>query len=107
MTWEDLLKKVEKKFGLPPSEEALLFLIGLNELGTWPAGEERQVKADLIRLGTAVLLCRAGYLERVGTEAEGWPIYQRKALLPPWPAAEQRRFLREAILHYFAEIGEL
>jgi len=107
MTWEELLEKIEKRFGAPPSEEALLFLIGLNELGGWPAGEERQVKADLIRLGTAVLLCRAGYLERTGTDAEGWPVYERRAALPPWPAAQQRHFLREAILSYFAEIGEL
>ncbi|MCX7980084.1 MAG: hypothetical protein N3A68_03420 [Bacteroidia bacterium] len=107
MTWDALLEKVTQKYGTNPSEEALLFLIGLNTLGFYPEGEEKKVKTELIQLGTLVLLERAGYMRRTGTDSEGWPTWKRTQELPPWKPGEQRRFLREALLQYFSEIWEL
>ncbi|MCX7605908.1 MAG: hypothetical protein N2170_01415 [Bacteroidia bacterium] len=105
--WESLTAKVSAKYGGEPSEESLLFLIGLHEWGDYPPGEEKRVKADLIQLGVLVLLERAGFMRRTGVDAEGWPTWERTQPIPSWSPGEQRRFLREAIIDYFAEIWEL
>jgi hypothetical protein len=107
MTWETLLEAVQARYGGSPSEEALLFLVGLHEMGTYPEGEEKQVKADLIHVGTLTLLERAGFMRRTGTDAQGWPVWERTQPLPAWSPAEQRRFLREALIQYFGQIWEL
>ncbi|MDW8134273.1 MAG: hypothetical protein RMJ66_04325 [Bacteroidia bacterium] len=104
---EDLLTKVAQRYGNRPSIEALLFLIGLNELGFYPEGDERRVKADLIHLGTLVLLERAGYARRVGEMRDRWPKWELSQNLPAWSPQEEENFLREAIIQYYAEIWSL
>ncbi len=105
LTWEALVERIRTQFQVEEvSEEALLFLIGLQELGFYPDGEDKKVKLELIRLGTAVLLERAGFLQRMGTDNEGWPIFVRHRPLPPANPADQRRFLRSQILDYFGAL---
>lgn len=102
LTWEALEARIASQYGSASvSEEALLFLIGLHELGFYPEGEDKAVKTQLIQLGGAVLLERAGFLQRTGTDSEGWPTFTRLESLPPANPAEQRRFLRKQILLYF------
>lgn len=107
MSWDELCREVERRYGGTASEEALLFLVGLNEKGDFPDGDEKLVKLNLIQLGTIVLLARAGYMRLVGRDAEGWPLWERTASLPPWTPAQQRAFLREALIQYFTEIWKL
>lgn len=107
MTWEALCAEVERRFGQPASEELLLFLVGLNERGDFPQGDEKVVKLNLIQLGTLVLLTRAGYMRLAGVDTEGWPLWERARPLPSWTPAQQRAFLREALIQYFTEIWQL
>ncbi len=105
LTWEALVERIRAQFQVEEvSEEVLLFLVGLQELGFYPDGEDKKVKLELIRLGTAVLLERAGFLQRTGTDNEGWPIFVRHRPLPPANPADQRRFLRSQILDYFGAL---
>ncbi|MCS6894558.1 MAG: hypothetical protein NZZ60_00195 [Bacteroidia bacterium] len=107
LTWDRLAVEVERRFGAEISEELLLFLVGLNRMGRFPEGEEKLVKLELIQLGTLVILERAGYMREIGVDAEGWPQWQRLRPLPSWTPGEQRAFLREGLIRYFAEIWEL
>lgn len=107
MTWEELCREVENRYGVAASEELLLFLVGLNEKGDFPEGDEKLVKLNLIQLGTIVLLARAGYMRAIGHDAEGWPLWERTQPLPSWTPAQQRAFLQEALIQYFTEIWEL
>ncbi|MCX8111825.1 MAG: hypothetical protein N3E49_01310 [Bacteroidia bacterium] len=107
MDWETLCAEIERRYAITPSEEVSLFLVGLNRMGYFPEGEERTVKLNLIQLGTLVLLERAGYVREVGQDQDGWPQWERTRPLPSWKPAEQRAFLRKALIEYFAEIWEL
>lgn len=106
LSWEALVQRIQAEFEVESvSEEALLFLIGLEELGFYPEGEDKAVKLELIRLGGAVLLERAEFLRRTGTDKEGWPVFERVRPFPAWNPAQQRQFLRNQIVAYFAGLG--
>ncbi|MCS7152889.1 MAG: hypothetical protein N2253_07310 [Bacteroidia bacterium] len=105
--WEKLCEEAERRYGKQPSEEFLLFLVGLNYMGRFPEGDERVVKLNLIQLGTLVLLARRGYVQEVGKDEQGWPHWEPLQALPSWTPAEEQAFLREVLIEYFAEIWEL
>ncbi|MCS7297514.1 MAG: hypothetical protein RMK19_02695 [Bacteroidia bacterium] len=107
ISWESLCEEVKKRYSINPSEEVLLFLVGLHKMGFFPQGDEKTVKLNLIQLGGLVLLERAGYMREIGTDPEGWPLWERAQSLPSWTPGEQQRFIREALIQYFTEIWEL
>ncbi|MEN2993598.1 MAG: hypothetical protein ABDH91_08630 [Bacteroidia bacterium] len=104
--WDRLAQVLQRRFGKVPTLEELLFLVGLNELGYWPAGEDKQVKYDLIHLGFLTLLERAGYVRRQNTDAEGWPTWVWVQDPPHWDPLDEAAFLREALCAYFAQLWE-
>lgn len=102
--WETLLATMQARFGRRPDLNALLLLIGVQELGQGVAAFTKEQKQDLMHIATCKLFSLSGYyaLERV--DEEGWPHYQ---LLTPVPFAnlkEQERMLKWHILEYFEEL---
>ena len=102
--WETLLAAMHERFGRRPDLNALLLLIGVQELGQGVAAFTKEQKQDLMHIATCRLFSFSGYYELERVDAEGWPHYR---LLTPVPFAnlkEQERMLKWHMLEYFDEL---
>lgn len=104
--WDELMATMQERFGRRPDLNALLLLIGVQELGQGVANFTKEQKQDLMHIATCKLFSLSGHyaLERV--DEEGWPHYK---LLNPVPFAnlkEQERMLKWHILEYFDTLDE-
>lgn len=103
MTWKELKQQLEQEWGLPPTMESILLLIGLNEAGIYPSQLSKEEKMQFIDLGMTHLLSLAGYFKRVSMPPF-FPKYEPIKPLPQMTLAEQTLLLKELILQYFENI---
>ena len=99
--WEALLATMQERFGRRPDLNALLLLIGVQELGQGVAAFTKEQKQDLMHIATCRLFSLSGHYELERVDEDGWPHY---TLLRPVPFAnlkEQERMLKWHILEYF------
>ena len=95
-----LVKKNFKRDALPDLN-AILFLIGIQELGRWQKSFTKEEKQDLMHIAVCRLLSYDGHYEFAGRDADGWPHWN---LLKPIPAKnlkEQNELLKTKIIQYF------
>ena len=100
--WEILMVEMEARFSKRPDLNALLLLIGIQELNQGIATFTKEQKQDLMHIATCRLFGLSGHYERTHVDADGWPHYK---LLRPVPFAnlkEQERMLKWHVLEYFA-----
>ena len=103
LRYQKLNKHLEKTFGEDLDVHALLFLIGVNELGKGHNKYSKQEKTDLIHIAICTLLTPAGYYEYKGRDEDGWPHFELLRNLPPINSKEQEHLIKEAMLDYFIE----
>tara|TARA_B100000609_G_scaffold97072_1_gene77258 strand:- start:452 stop:799 length:348 start_codon:yes stop_codon:yes gene_type:complete len=103
LRYQKLNKHLEKTFGDDLDVHALLFLIGVNELGKGHNKYSKQEKTDLIHIAICTLLTPAGYYEYKGRDEDGWPHFELLSNLPPINSKEQEHLIKEAMLDYFIE----
>jgi hypothetical protein len=63
LEWEFLIGKLTKVIGKKPNMDAILFLIGTQELGRGPQRFSKEEKQDLMHVGICRLLSQSGYYE--------------------------------------------
>ena len=100
--WETLMEEVAARFGKRPDLNALLLLIGVQELNQGITTFTKEQKQDLMHIATCRLFSLSGHYELERVDADGWPHYK---LLRPVPFAnlkEQERMLKWHVLEYFA-----
>jgi hypothetical protein len=85
--------------------DAMLFLIGVRELGTERTKFKKHEKLDLMHIAICKVLSYYDYYELEGLDEEGWPHYKTIKQLPPLKAGEQGLLMREAIVQYFEREG--
>ena len=105
--WDELVQFVTKKFGNgePLDLQAILFLIGVNELGQGYRDFTKDEKINLLHIAICKLLSRYGYYKFVGKDKDGWPHWETNTKLPPLKAGEQAVLMKEAAILYFNESG--
>jgi hypothetical protein len=101
--WRDLLKELSTRFDQPLDLNAVVFLIGVQELGQDVRTYKKDEKVDLMHIGICVLLTPYGYYRPLGRDKDGWPHFERTLELPPLGKEEQERLMKEAILAYFEQ----
>ena len=104
--WEMLLTELHARFGRRPDLNALLLLIGVQELGQGVAAFTKEQKQDLMHIATCKLFSLSGHYELERIDEEGWPHYR---LLTPVPFAnlkEQERMLKWHMLEYFDQLKD-
>ena len=99
--WQGLMKNLEKNFGGEIDLSAILFLIGVQELGKGFRKFNKDEKLDVMHIATCTLLEKYGYYEFLGRDEEGWPHWKRLKKLPPLNSKEQTALMKGAILEYF------
>ena len=100
--WGKLLKSLEQLFGKTPENvEAILFLIGVNELGQGVNNFSKEEKQDLMHIAICKVLSYSGFYQLEGLDEQGWPHWKLIKKLPHFDLLEQEKLLKMHILEYF------
>ncbi len=97
-----LIKDRFRKSELPDTN-AILFLIGMQELGRVKEKFTKEEKQDLMHIAVCRLLSLDGYYEFLGRDAEGWPHWKQTIPFPTQGVNEQEQILKSYIIRYFKE----
>ena len=104
--WLRVRHWVKDRFGRKelPDLNAVLFLVGMQEVGKHQAKFSKEEKQDLMHVAICHLLSEEGYFEFLGFDADGWPHW--KALIPIdiKGVASQEALLRRKVVEYFAPL---
>ncbi|PSR12615.1 MAG: hypothetical protein DA408_14625 [Bacteroidetes bacterium] len=86
-----------------PDLNAILFVIGIQELGTWKPTFTKEEKQDLLHIATCRLMSYYDYYDFVGRDADGWPHWELVKKIPTSDLREQELLFKSAIIRYFRE----
>lgn len=103
--WDALVQKLSEQFsdGDLLELDAIVYLIGVQELGQYHRSYKKDEKINLIHIAICRLLEPYGYYQFDFFDKDGWPHYQVKEQLPALKAGEQSVLMKEAIVSYFLE----
>jgi hypothetical protein len=100
--WNSLLEELQSVIGKKPKDlNAVLFLIGVQELGHGTKIFSKEEKQDLMHIGICKVLSLSGYYELEGLDSEGWPHWKLIKKLPHFDLLEQERLLKMHVIEYF------
>lgn len=104
--WLRIRHDIKDKLGRSslPDLNAVLFLIGLQELGFVKEDFSKEEKQDLMHIAVCRLLSYDGYYEFAGRDMDGWPHWKAVLPLQVKGADEQEKLLKEKIVLYFREL---
>lgn len=94
------LKDITGKKELPDLN-AVLFLIGIQELGQIQSNFTKEEKQDLMHIAICRLLSDEGYFKFNGLDAQGWPHYEVTKKIDVDGLKSQESFLKSLIIKYF------
>ena len=103
--WDLVVEKLSSQFaeGDTLDLDAIIYLIGVQELGQLDRKFKKDHKLDLMHIAICKVLSPYGYYEFDYVDDEGWPHYTVKEQLPNLKAGEQSVLMKEAIVNYFIE----
>lgn len=101
--WEQILNILAVNFGDGEilNLDAIIYLIGVQELGQGAKEFKKDDKVNLMHIAICRLLEPFGYYEFDFFDNEGWPHYTVLEELPPLKSGEQTVLMKEAIVLYF------
>jgi hypothetical protein len=100
--WDELLNQLEQLVGKRPADlNAVLFLIGIQELGKGPKRFSKEAKQDLMHIAVCRVLSQSGYYIFEGYDTDGWPQWTLVKPIPHTDLLTQEIFLKEHIISYF------
>ena len=100
-----LVKKAFNRDSLPDLN-AVLFLIGIQELGHFQPSYTKEEKQDVMHIAVCRLLSYDGYYEFAGRDADGWPHYKLSKPIRTRGVEEQEELLKKKAIQYFDELEE-
>lgn len=105
--WELVVEKLSNQFaeGDTLDLDAIIFLIGIQELGKPHQHFKKNEKLDVMHIAICKLLEPFGYYEFDYVDEDGWPHYTLKEALPTLKAGEQSVLMKQAIVEYFYTSG--
>ncbi len=104
--WLQLRHRVKESFDREnlPDLNAVLFLIGIQELGRWKKHFSKEEKQDLMHIAVCRLLSYEGYYTFTGRDEDGWPHWQSVRKITPHNLKEQERLLKINAIRYFRDL---
>jgi hypothetical protein len=105
--WLKVRHKVKDALGKTeiPDLNAILFLVGVQELGRVQTTFAKEEKRDLMHIAVCRLLSYDGYYEFEGRDADGWPHWKQILPFTTKGLPEQERLIKEKLIQYFSEEG--
>ncbi len=99
--WNETVTRISASFGEKLDYTAILFLIGVQELGKDFQTYKKDQKVELLHIGVCSVLIPFGYYQFIGRDEDGWPHFERTDLLPALNPEEQELLVKRAIIRYF------
>lgn len=96
--------KLKHRFGKVPDLNAILFLIGIQEVGNINKKFSKNQKQDLMHVAVCKLLTQEGLYQLTAYDDEGWPHFEPKQKLPSMNVDEQELVLKRNIIQYFDDL---
>ena len=105
--WNQIITLVSHKFGEGEqlNLDAIIYLIGVQELGKGVQEFKKDDKVNLMHIAICRLLEPFGYYEFDFFDEDGWPHYKTLEELPALKSGEQSVLIKEAIVLYFRTQG--
>lgn len=105
--WSRLMALIQQNLGKRPKDlNAVLFLMGIQELGRGHAHFSKEEKQDLMHIAICKALSYSGYYVLEGVDKDGWPHWKLLKKLPRFDLLEQEQLLKVGVLDYFEhELG--
>lgn len=105
--WGVLTVKLSSQFaeGDELTVDAILYLIGVQELGKGYQNFKKDEKVNLMHIAICKVLEPFGYYEFDFFDDDGWPHYKILEQLPNLKPGEQTILMKEAIVNYFDDAG--
>ena len=101
-SWQSLLDHLQTVIGKRPGDlNAVLFLIGAQELGQGVRDFTKEEKQDLMHIAICKVLSYSGFYELEGLDEEGWPHWRLIKKLPHFDLLEQEKLLKSHVIEYF------
>lgn len=107
MEWRAVVNRIEAQFGEDVDLQAIMYLIGVQELGQGFRNFKKDEKVDLMHIAICTVLEPYGYYKFIGSDADGWPHFERTSSLPPLDSEQQELLVKRAVIQYFRENGDL
>ncbi|MCB0620155.1 MAG: hypothetical protein KDC43_00970 [Saprospiraceae bacterium] len=106
--WLQVRHQVRESLGREslPDLNAILFLIGIQELGRWKREFSKEEKQDLMHIAVCRLLSYEGYYRFQGRDADGWPHWEVVRPFQLKGVKTQEQLLKELVIRYFREMEE-
>lgn len=103
--WDAVVSLLSERFadGAPLDLDAVIYLVGLQELGQLHRKFKKDEKVNLMHIAICRLLEPFGYYAFEYFDDDGWPHYRVLEQLPTLKAGEQSILMKEAIVNYFLE----
>ncbi len=101
--WGKLIRILQKQFNKKarPDLNAVLFLIGVQELGKGMQSFSKEEKQDLLHIAICKVLSFSDFYKLEGLDEQGWPHWTLVKKLPHLDMLSQEKILKEHILEYF------
>jgi len=98
--WDELVKKVNKRFDQDLDVQSILFIIGLQELGLNKDKFTKDQKVEVMHVAVCALLEPHGFYKYEGRDKDGWPHWTTESELPRLTNEEQEVLLKQGIIEY-------
>lgn len=99
--WVKLEQRFFRKFKKKPDVEAVLMIIGLQELRNSKQQFDKEEKQDLMHIAVCTILSQDGYFHLREYDEDGWPHFDKIKDLPKYNGVQQEQFLKQNIIRYF------
>jgi hypothetical protein len=99
--WKQLQERMKERFGEELDFDAILFVIGLQELGKPYRKYKKDEKLEIMHVAICAVLEPYGFYRFIGRDEEGWPHWELKEELPFLEAKQQNRLMVDAVIDYF------
>ena len=99
--WWNFEAELVERFGKKPDMDAILYLIGLQELQMFAEKITKEQKQDLMHVAVCTILSPGGYYIMEGKDEDGWPHFKQLKPLPSLQLKEQEDFIKDHVLLYF------
>lgn len=102
--WQILQNKLKERFGSEMDHDAILFMIGLQELDKPHKNYKKDEKLEVMHIGVCTVLAPYGFYEYKGRDDDDWPHWELKEKIPFLDAKSQSKLMNEALIDYFKKI---
>ncbi len=101
--WFKIRELIQTVFNKTPDLSAILYIIGMRELGKPKTKFSKEEKVRLMHIATCRVLSTSGQHNLLGTDEKDWPVWELVSKLPNQDMLEQEMYLRHHIINYFEE----